>query len=280
MRDKIPLSLPGNGISAGLLHWASSCGTRSPTGFLRAALLNGHGFCCLDNIPACEGRFGNPRTALRRRGKSSRAPLCVVSAETKFCPPDKHSDRSPADKGKRSVAAGSLGWLHVVHTACSPENRSVAWPFSRYSLAWCSHHLLRSFIQSLFQAIHCWQQLRAVIGLRCHGHSHNQSMRGIRGNLSVVTERETFVRLLHHPRLRITSAHPRLTLGLFSGPACLQLLQLSECTFQPLLLQASRTSLRLLCLRTGLVVSGIAHRRHLLSRLLSSQLLTYVSEPD
>ena len=36
------------------------------------------------------------------------------------------------------MAAGSAGWLHVVRTACSPENRSVARPFSRYSLAWCS----------------------------------------------------------------------------------------------------------------------------------------------
>src|SRR6202521_1356855 len=93
-------------------------------------------------------------------------------------------------------------------------------------------------------------------------------MRGIRGNLRVVTERETLIRLLHPPRLGIAGAHPRLTLGLFSSLACLQLLQLFERTLQPLLLLASRTGLRLLCLRTALVVPGIAHRRHPLSRLL------------
>ena len=105
-------------------------------------------------------------------------------------------------------------------------------------------------------------------------------MRGIRGNLRVVTERKTLVRLLHHPCLRITGAHPRLTLDLFSGPACLQLLQLFERTFEPLLLLASRTGLRLLCLRTTLVVPGIAHRRHPLSRLfqmLANRLLVAIT---
>src|SRR5215469_2528408 len=113
MHDKIPRFFLGNGISAGLLHWPFSCGMRLPTGFLRAAPLNGRDFCFLGNILVCEYRSGNPRTALRRRGKSSRVPLCAVSADAEFCPPDKHSDPSP-------------------------ENRSVARPFSRYSLAWCS----------------------------------------------------------------------------------------------------------------------------------------------
>src|ERR1700693_1780009 len=110
----------------------------SPTRFLRAAPLNGRAFCCLDNIPFCECRFGNPRIALHRRGRSSRVPLCVVSANVEFCPPDKHSDRSPADRGIHSVATGSVGWLLVVHVACSPENRSLGWPSSRCSVASCS----------------------------------------------------------------------------------------------------------------------------------------------
>ncbi len=93
-------------------------------------------------------------------------------------------------------------------------------------------------------------------------------MRGIRGNLRVVTERETLIRLLHHPRLWIGGAHPRLPLGLSSVLAYLQLLQLFERTLQPLLLLASCTGLRLLCLRTALVDPGIAHGRHPLSRLL------------
>src|ERR1700686_3653730 len=59
MRDKTPRFFPGDGISAGLLHWPSSCGMRSPPGFLRAALPNGRAFCCLDNTPVCERRFGN-----------------------------------------------------------------------------------------------------------------------------------------------------------------------------------------------------------------------------
>src|SRR5215469_7626198 len=138
MHDKIPRFFLGNGISAGLLHWPFSCGMRLPTGFLRAAPLNGRDFCFLGNILVCEYRSGNPRTALRRRGKSSRVPLCAVSADAESCPPDKHSDPSPADRGMHSGATGSVSWLHVVHTACSPENRSVARPFSRYSLAWCS----------------------------------------------------------------------------------------------------------------------------------------------
>src|SRR6516162_7082538 len=138
MRDKIPRFLPGNGISAGLLRWPSSCGTRSPVGFLRAAPRNGRAVCCLDNTPVYECRFGNPQTALHRRGKSSRAPLCVVSAYAEVCPPGKHSDPSPADREIHSVVTGSVGWLLVVHAACSPENRSVARPFSRYSLAWYS----------------------------------------------------------------------------------------------------------------------------------------------
>src|SRR6266853_3274117 len=138
MRDKTPRFFPGDGISAGLLHWPSSCGTRSPLGFLRAAPPNGRAFCCLDNTPVCERRFGNPQTGLRRRGKSSRLPPCVVSVYAGLCPRGKHSDSSPADRGMRSVEAGSVGWLRVAHTAWSPENRSLAWPSSRYSLAWCS----------------------------------------------------------------------------------------------------------------------------------------------
>jgi len=67
---------------------------------------------------------------------------------------------------------------------------------------------------------------------------------------------------------------------LISGLASLQLLQLFERTLQPLLLLASRTSLRLLCLRTALVVSGIAHRLYPLSRLfqmLANRLLLVIT---
>src|SRR5215831_120688 len=138
MRDKIPRFFHGNGISAGLLHWTFSYGTRSPPGFLQAALRNGRDSCCPDNIPVCERRFGNPQTALRTCGKSSRTPLCVVSADAEFCPPDKYSDPSPVHIGMRLVTTGSVGWLRVVRTAYCPKNRSVAQPFSRCSLAWCS----------------------------------------------------------------------------------------------------------------------------------------------
>src|ERR1700722_15363851 len=110
----------------------------SPTRFLRAAQLNGRVFCCQDNMPFCECKYDNPRIALHRRGKSFRVPLCVVSADVEFCPPDKHSDRSPADRGIHSVATGSAGLLRAAHTAWPPENRSLVSPSSRYSLAWCS----------------------------------------------------------------------------------------------------------------------------------------------
>ena len=91
-------------------------------GFLRVALPNGRAFCCLDNTPVCERRFSNPQAVLCRRGKSSRLPPCVVSVYAGFCPRGKHSDSSPADRGMRSVEAGSVGWLRVAHTAWFPEN--------------------------------------------------------------------------------------------------------------------------------------------------------------
>src|ERR1039458_1947478 len=81
-------------------------------------------------------------------------------------------------------------------------------------------------------------------------------MHRIRGNLRVVAERESLIRLLHHSRLRIAGAYPCLPLGLFSALACLPLLQLFQRTLQPLLLLASRAGLGLLCLRTALVARG------------------------
>src|SRR5713101_6948087 len=59
-----------------------------------------------------------------------------------FAPPGKHSGSSPADTGMRSVETGSASWRHAAHlrVACSPENRPLAWPSSRYSLAWCSRY--------------------------------------------------------------------------------------------------------------------------------------------
>jgi len=65
--------------------------------------------------------------------------------------------------------------------------------------------------------------------------------------------------VVHHSRLRIAGAHPRFALGFFSTLALLQLLQLLQCTLQPLLLLAPRAGLRLFHLRTGLFVPRVAH---------------------
>ena len=81
----------------------------------------------------------------------------------------------------------------------------------------------------------------------------------------------------HHSGLRITRAHPRLALGLFSALALLQLLQLLQCVLQPLLLLVPRASLRLLCFRTALFIVRIAHLCHALSR--PRQMLTNRSFP-
>lgn len=62
---------------------------------------------------------------------------------------------SPADTGMRSVATDSAGWLRVVHTAYSPENRSGGRPFSRYSLAWCSRDPPPSFVVFYSAAVPC-----------------------------------------------------------------------------------------------------------------------------
>src|ERR1019366_6596956 len=105
-------------------------------------------------------------------------------------------------------------------------------------------------------------------------------MHRIRGNLRVVAERESLIRLLHHSRLRIAGAYPCLPLGLFSALACLPLLQLFQRTLQPLLLLASRAGLGLLCLRTALVARGIARLRHAPSRLhqmLANRLLLAIT---
>src|SRR5580692_24047 len=139
MRGKIPRFFPGGSISAGLLHWPSSCGMRSLVGFLRGAPPNGREFYYLGSTLVCESRLGNPPLGLRRCGKSFLVPPCVVSADAGFCPPGKHSNPSPAHRGMRSVETGSVSWLRVAHTAWRLENRSLAWPSSRYSLVWCSH---------------------------------------------------------------------------------------------------------------------------------------------
>src|ERR1700682_5362009 len=114
----------------------------SPPGFLRGAPLNGRAFGCLGNTPVCEDRLGNLPAGLRRRGKSSLVPSGVVPPDAGPCPVGKHGGSSLADKEMRSVVTGSAGWLRVAHfhTAWSPENRSLAWPSSRYSLAWCSRY--------------------------------------------------------------------------------------------------------------------------------------------
>src|SRR5229473_538159 len=142
MRDKTPRFVHDDDIAPGLPRGPSSCETPSPPGFLPVAPPNGRSSCCPGNTLVCEGSFGNPQTGLRRGGKSSLLPPCVVPAEAGLCPPGKHSGSSPADTGMRSVETGSADWRHAAHlrVACSPENRSLAWPSSRYSLAWCSRY--------------------------------------------------------------------------------------------------------------------------------------------
>src|SRR5580704_13256195 len=142
MRDKIPRFVHGDDIAPGLPRWPSSCETPSPRGFLRVALRNGRSSCCPDNTQVCEGSFGNPQTGLRRGGKSSLLPPCVVPAEAELCPPGKHSGSSPADREMRSAETGSSGWRRAAHlpAAWSPENRPLARPSSRYSLAWCNRY--------------------------------------------------------------------------------------------------------------------------------------------
>src|ERR1700683_3717512 len=93
-------------------------------------------------------------------------------------------------------------------------------------------------------------------------------MRCIGRNLRVVAERESLIRMLHHPRLRIADAYPCLLLGLFSALARLPLLSLFQRTLQPLLLLAPCPGLSLLGFRTALVILGIAHPRYPPSRPL------------
>src|SRR6202049_61308 len=84
-------------------------------------------------------------------------------------------------------------------------------------------------------------------------------MRCIRGNLRVVAERESLIRMLHHSCLRVAGTYPGLPLGLFSALACPPLLQLFQRTLQALLLLALCAGLGFLCFRTTLVIPGITH---------------------
>ena len=83
-----------------------------------------------------------PQTGLRRGGKSSLAPPGVVPADARFFLPGKHSGSSPADREMYSVEIGSAGWLRAAYfpVAWSPENRSLARPSPRYSLASCNRY--------------------------------------------------------------------------------------------------------------------------------------------
>src|SRR5260370_9413715 len=109
MHDKAPRFVHDDDSATGLPRWPSSCETPPPPGFLRVALRNGRSSCCPDNTPVCEGTFGNPQTGLRRGGKSSLLPPCVVPAEPSLCPPGKHSGSSPSDRGMHSSETGSPG---------------------------------------------------------------------------------------------------------------------------------------------------------------------------
>ena len=89
------------------------------------------------------------------------------------------------------LPGGSAAHFRV---AWPPENRPLVQPSSRYSLAWCircQHHLLRLFSNRCSTRSTAGSQLGHVVGLLCHGHSHNQPMRCIGGNLRVVAERES-----------------------------------------------------------------------------------------
>src|SRR5208282_2580192 len=140
MRDRTPRFVHDDDIAPGLPRGPSSCETPSLPGFLPVALPNGRSSCCPGNTPVCVGSFDNPPTGLRKCGRSSLLPPCVVPAEAGLCPPDKHSGSSPADREMRSVETGSAGWLRAAHlrVAWSPENRPLVRPSSRYSLASCN----------------------------------------------------------------------------------------------------------------------------------------------
>src|SRR6266404_519367 len=97
-------------------------------------------------------------------------------------------------------------------------------------------------------------------------------MRCVGGNLRVVTERQSSIGVMHHARLRIAGAHPRFALGLLSLFVLLQLAQLYQGTFQPLLLLAPGAGLGLFCFWIALVVPRIAHLPHALPRSLQMSL--------
>src|SRR5260370_485647 len=142
MHGKIPRLFHDGGIALVLLRWPFSCETRSPPGFLRGALPNGRVSYCLDNTPACECSFGNPPPWLRSGSKPTLALACSAPVDAELCPPGKYSNSLPADRGRRSVAAGPAGWFHSAHfpISCFPENRSLARPTSRCCPVWCIRH--------------------------------------------------------------------------------------------------------------------------------------------
>src|SRR5260370_21315728 len=67
---------------------------------------------------------------------------CFVHPDAGLCTAGKHVGSYLADKEMRSAETGSASWRRAAHfhTAWSPENRSLARPSSRYSLAWYSHY--------------------------------------------------------------------------------------------------------------------------------------------
>src|SRR6266404_58348 len=168
MRDRTPRFVHDDDSAPGLPRWPSSYETPSPPGFLRVALRNGRFSCCPDNTLVCEGRFGNPQTGLRRGGKSSLLPPCVVPAEAGVCLPGKHSGSSPADREMHSAETGSAGWRRAAHlpAAWSPENRPLVRPSSRYSLALCNRYRPPS-VAAFSQVAVLRGPLRAIT-VRCH----------------------------------------------------------------------------------------------------------------
>jgi hypothetical protein len=153
--------------ASALPRWPFFGETPSPPGFLRVVLRNGRFSCCPDNIPVCEGRFGNPQTGLHRGDKSSLPLPGVVPAGVRFFLPGKHSGSYPGGREMHSAETGFSGWRRVAHlpAASFPENRSLAQPSSRCSLAWCNRYRLPSVAAFSPVAVPCGP--RQAITVRC-----------------------------------------------------------------------------------------------------------------
>src|SRR5258708_26389417 len=125
-----------------------------------------------------------------------------------------------------------------------------------------SHHLLWFSLQTFFDAFHCRQQLRTIVPFRCHRHPDTQSVCRIRGNLRVVTQRQSSIRVVHHSRLTIATAHACLALGLLSLLAFLQPLQFLQVAFHALSWLSSCPLTRPLGSGGSLFLVWVSHLRY------------------